>query len=331
MTDDMPKRNGASTDVLVRAVEAAGQAPSVHNTQPWHWRVGPDRLELSAVGERQLEGSDPHRRLLLLSCGIALHHARLVLAAEGVAVVVDRLPAEGDSELLARLVVTGSATPAAEAAQLVRCIPERHTDRRPVADQEVPAAALDAITAAARAEGGRLHLLRDDQVLDLAATAATAGTVGAADPQLADELRYWTGQAVAKGTGLPPGVLPDRMPASTVPARDFGRPGTLSVGAGHDRAARYALLYGDDDEPDNWLRAGEALSAAWLTATDQGVSLVPMSGVVEVSATRQVLRRVLANVGHPYLAMRLGMPDPAHAGPPPRTPRLPTDQIMDTD
>jgi hypothetical protein len=62
-------------------------------------------------------------------------------------------------------------------------------------------------------------------------------------------------------------VLPARPQRTTVPGRDFGTAGTLPIGPGHDRAA-YAVSYGDDDEPESSLRAGEALSAAWLTATE---------------------------------------------------------------
>jgi nitroreductase len=115
-----------------------------------------------------------------------------------------------------------------------------------------------------------------------------------------------------------------------VPGRDFGRPGTLPVGAGHDWAAVYALLFGDGDGPLDWLRAGEALSAAWLTATTIGVSVVPLSGVVEVAATWHTLRHLLSGLGHPYLALRLGIADPEQHGRPPRTPRLPVAQVVDT-
>ena len=90
------------------------------------------------------------------------------------------------------------------------------------------------------------------------------------------------------------------------------------------------MLYGDDDEPDSWLRAGEALSAAWLTATELGVSVVPLSGAIEVTATREALRGVLAGLGHPYLVLRLGIADPDHAGPPPARPRIPAAQVVDT-
>ena len=50
---------------LAEAAAAAGYAPSVHNTQPWRWRVHPDRLELYAERARQLAMGDPEGRLLL--------------------------------------------------------------------------------------------------------------------------------------------------------------------------------------------------------------------------------------------------------------------------
>jgi nitroreductase len=290
--------------------------------------VLPDALELRTAPERRLAATDPEGRLLALSCGAALHHARVALAAEGWAPTVERLPDPADPDLLARITGSRRAEPEPEAMRLVQCMQVRHTDRRPVSEEQVPTAAIGEITRAVGTAGGRMQILDRDQVLELAAAASHAESVEAEDPQVREELAYWTSRAES-GLGLPPEVLPEQAPQTTVPARDFGRAGTLPIGAGHDRAAVYALLYGDEDEPDSWLRAGEALSAAWLAATRLGVSVVPMSGVVEVAGTRQTLRHLLAGMGFPYLVLRLGIADPAHAGPP-HTPRLPTAQVVDT-
>lgn len=315
---------------LAQAAATATCAPSVHNTQPWRWRVRPDRLELFAVRDRQLAAIDPDGRLLTLSCGIALHHARAALAAEGWSVRVDRLPDADQPDLLATVTGTGHTEAPAEAMRLVQCMRVRHTDRRPVSDEEVPRPAVDAIVAAAGAEGARMQPLRQEQVLELAAAASRAAEAEADDAGIRAELEYWTSRAAPPGTGLTSEVLPEEPPATTVPGRDFVTPGTLPVGPGHDRFAVYALLHGDDDEPASWLRAGEALSAAWLVGTELGVGMVPLSGVVENSGTRQALRQMLAELGYPYLVVRMGIPDPAHAGPP-HTPRLPTEAVVDTD
>jgi hypothetical protein len=69
--------------MLAEAAEVAGYAPSVHNTQPWRWRVTGDRMNLLADRDRQPSVADPQVRLLNISCGAALHHATVALAAEG--------------------------------------------------------------------------------------------------------------------------------------------------------------------------------------------------------------------------------------------------------
>jgi hypothetical protein len=88
-------------------------------------------------------------------------------------------------------------------------------------------------------------------------------------------------------------------------------------------------LFGDADEPVNWLHTGEALSAAWLTATTLGVSVVPLSDVVEVIHTRQTLWRLIAGLGYPHLVLRLGVADPEQTGHV-HTPRLATTPVVDT-
>ncbi|MDG4825338.1 nitroreductase [Asanoa sp. WMMD1127] len=296
-----------SNPPLAEAAEAAVHAPSIHNTRPWRWEVRADRLALHAERGRQLAATDPDGRMLDLSCGAALQHARLALLARGWETEVRY---QSDPDLLAELVPTARVEPAAPAMRLVRAMPARHTDRRPLADVPLPAGTIDALRAAA-AGLARFHLLTADQVLLLASAAHHAAEIEAEDPRIRAELAYWTSRS--DGTGLSPAALPARPPRTTVPARDFGRPGTLPVGDGHDKHARFALLYGDDDERASWLRAGAALTNVWLTAVGLGVSLVPLSGAIEVSATRERLRGILAGLGHPYLVLRLGVPDPATA------------------
>jgi nitroreductase len=48
--------------VLSVALSLAIRAPSIHNTQPWRWRIAPQRVDLYA---------DPARRLDQLWCCVA--------------------------------------------------------------------------------------------------------------------------------------------------------------------------------------------------------------------------------------------------------------------
>jgi nitroreductase len=327
---------------LAAAARTGGFAPSIHNTQPWHWRVAGSVLELRAVRERQLDITDPLGRMLTVSCGAALHHARVALAAEGWAVQVERYPDRGQPDLLATITLTGRAPVTHEAVRALQTIEIRHTDRRPVAPVPVDPAAIEAIRLAAQGEGARLHPLRPDDVVELASAAARAQRVEELDPDWVEELAYWAGGSNTpsaasptpagrgEGLGLTDEVIPARAPQTSVPGRDFGHGGTLPVGEGHDKAAVYAILYSDDDAPLCWLRGGEALSALWLTAIEHDLTVLPLSAAVEVAQTHQVLRHLLAELGEPLLALRIGCPDPDHAGPP-RTPRIPTDQLIEIE
>ena len=313
---------------LMAAAEFAGLAPSIHNTQPWRWRLAGSTLELRAARQRQLGVTDPAAHLLLVSCGAALHHAITALAAEGWRADVRRIPDRGDEDLLAAVTLTGRAGASTEAMHTVQVLRVRHTDRRPVSDVPPSPPAIEAIAAAAATAGSSLHVLRPDDVIELAAAADRAQDVELADPEWRDELSYWAGGVRANGTGIPGSAIPEAPLASTVPSRDFGRGGQLRVSAGHDGAAAYGILFGQDNSPGGWLRAGEALSAAWVAAIEQGLSVVPMSAAVEIPVTRQSLRHILGNVAEPYLALRLGIADPDEPGPG-HTPRLPVEQILD--
>jgi nitroreductase len=315
------------SDGLADAVAAAGYAPSIHNTQPWRWRIGSDTLDLHLHRKRVLAVTDPATRLATLSCGAALHHARTVLAAEGWRVTVARMPDAADQDHLAHLRVYAPAPADPQAVRHVRTIPLRHTNRRPVVGAPVGAEDLRAISATVQAEAAWLHILRPEQVIELCAAADHAQRTEAGVPEWRTELAYWTGGARPPGTGIP-SVAGPQPPQTTLPGRDFDHRGDPPISAEHDRAALFAILYGRSDEPRDWLSAGEALSAGWLTATERGISVMPLSAPVEVISTRDTMRRLLSYLNHPFLVLRFGTVDPTdsddiHA------PRLPTDQTIE--
>ncbi len=338
--------NRPGVQALAQAADAARYAPSIHNTQPWRWRVHGDAAELYGERRRQLGTLDPDARLLMISCGAALQHALVALAAQGWRTDVDRIAghrwsvstgvadpigtAAGtpDDDLIARVRLSGRSEVDPVALRRFQTMMLRHTDRRAATNEPVDPAAVEAVAQAAVQEHTGLQVLRPDQVIELAVAVQRAQDVEIADPRQRAELARWVGGTRAAGTGVPDAVLPSGKPQTTVPGRDFGRAGSLPVGAGHDTAAVYAVLHGDTDTPLDWLRAGEALSAGWLVAIERGLSLLPFSAPVEVLSTRQALRHLLAGITYPYLALRLSRTDPAHADPP-YTPRLAAEQVIE--
>ncbi|GAA1030562.1 NAD(P)H nitroreductase [Virgisporangium ochraceum] len=320
----------ALAKALTQTVTAAGLAPSIHNTQPWRWRMTGDGLDLHLEPSRLLQVSDPDTRLSTLSCGAALHHARVSLAAQGWRATVTRIPDPAHPGHLAHLRVDGPAPEPVEALTVrrARTIGLRHTDRRPLTGPPIGPADITTLLTAVGAEGASLYILRPDQIIDLATSAHHAQRTDLHEARWQAELAHWTGGTRPTGSGIPDATIPAQPSETPVPGRDFGHYGDLPISQGHDRAAVFAIIYGRGDRPQDWLHAGEALSAAWLTATEIGVSLLPLSATIETLSTRQAMRALLSSAGHPYLVLRLGTAEPDDTGPA-YAPRLPTDQIID--
>jgi hypothetical protein len=78
MTSDQPTR-----DQLLSAISSAVLAPSVHNTQPWLFRLTEGGVEVFADWRRQLAIIDPTRRAARMSCGAAVYNLRVALANMG--------------------------------------------------------------------------------------------------------------------------------------------------------------------------------------------------------------------------------------------------------
>ncbi|MET7418741.1 nitroreductase family protein [Dactylosporangium sp. NPDC005555] len=313
---------------LTDAVLAALGAPSILNTQPWRWRIDGDTAQLRADRTRQLPVIDPDGRLLTLSCGAALHHARVALAAEGIGCEVAYLPDADDPDLLATVRHAGPVERAAGPQRLRRAMGIRRTDRRPFADRDVPDAALDRLREAAAAAGADLHLVRPQDLVGVVVAAGHAADVEEGDPAYRAELAAWVRDDDADG--VPPATAAGSGPR-TVPIRDFTgtaeRPSVYTGGEVADRHARYAVLVTRGDLPRDWIAAGEALSAVLLTATGDGLAASPMSDLVEVEPARTVLRRMLGDVGHPAMVVRVGVPGRAGAAPEP--PRRSSDDVVD--
>ena len=85
------------------AVELGSHAPSLHNSQPWRWRLDGRNLLLQADLRRWLPATDADGRDLVVSCGAALHHTRVALAASGVHAAVHRIPDPQRADDLAAL------------------------------------------------------------------------------------------------------------------------------------------------------------------------------------------------------------------------------------
>ena len=137
-----------SPQVATRMVELACLAPSIHNTQPWAWRLSGPEAWLYADLDRQLHVEDPTGRNLVISCGAALDHFRLAARALGWRAEVERIPDSDDPTLLAHLTLRRDPRP--DAVGVLDAMRTRCTDRRRFTSWPVPPERLETLCDEAR-------------------------------------------------------------------------------------------------------------------------------------------------------------------------------------
>lgn len=319
-------RLGAPTpQVARRMVELACLAPSIHNTQPWAWRLSGSEAWLYADLDRELLVEDPLGRNLVISCGAALHHFRLAARALGWAADVERAPATGDVTELAHLRLR--RVPRTDAVGLLDAMRNRCTDRRRFTSWPVPPERLETLCEEARDQDAAAVAVLDLAVrFRIEQSVRRAVDLGALDTRATAEQDRWTGWAVHDG--LPLRVLPRSAPGMSRSSRfDGGFLGDSDTRPEVESTDGLIVLGGERDDRLSWLRTGEALSALWLRATRTGLSVVPLSQPLEIPATRAELRAQLADALEPHLLVRVGWQAIGRSELP-STPRRPVDRVL---
>lgn len=313
---------------LSTAIGYALRAPSVHNTQPWRWRIRPEVVELHADWHRHLTATDPDRRDLVLSCGAALHHLQVALAADGRAVDVDRLPDPEDCGHLATVTIRPGPGDPADAA-LFPAIARRQSDRRRMSHRPVPPRHLATLAEQASRVGALLLPMTSPAMRSrLAAALTEASHRQQLSPGYAAELQLWTRRyhggrdgVSAASVATPPTGLINASPLRRFPRGQLDQPRQLPGHGTADDAAELLVIATPGDDPLDWLHAGEATSAVLLAATRLGLATTALSQGVEVEASRSEIRNKVLHVPErPQLILRVGWPA-TNAAPLPATPR----------
>ena len=308
-------------DTVCAALTLAGRAPSVHNSQPWLWRVGPHSLHLYADRSLHLQHTDPDQRDFIVSCGAALNHCVIALAALGWHATIHRLPNPNEPDHLAAIKVHRHAATETDKA-LAAAIAARRSDRRNFSARPVDLG--DIASMGARAARMGVSIRRVETTSDFKAILTQAVWRHAYDSDYVRELTTWSGRYGATA-GVPARNAPESDPASAVPSRSFAGPvldRSPDAPPAYDNGVLLAFgTFADDDL--SRLRAGEATSAALLIATTRGLATCLVSEVLEVVETRKMLQsEIFDDRHHPQMLVRVGWA-PVDAEPLPATPRRP--------
>ncbi len=315
-------------DTLHAALYVACRAPSLHNSQPWRWQLAAHSVHLRADPTRILPATDPTGRQMVISCGAALHHARVAFAALGWHPIVHRLPNPTDPDHLASIEFEHTNPIRARDVTLAAAAVRRRTDRRPFLPSDLPGLTTSRLASVAHTEGAELLILPPMMVPELLMTSWS--------PDPTDNTGYWAQPrwtVTPNSTTLLTPVAAQRAHM----ARDFqASGGTLTSPPHTPDGATLTVLHTADDDRRSWLQTGEALAAVMLEATAAGLATSTLTHPTEIKDTRAALEQAITSLnvhsghvhsGHAQALIRIGhVPSPL---PGPRTPRRPHTDVLE--
>jgi hypothetical protein len=314
-------------EVIEDAVRSACRAPSLHNSQPWQWAFSGGQLRLFLDPSRVTD-TDQSAREALISCGAALDHLRVAMAAAGWQSHVDRFPSPESPNHLASIEFTPMEFVTDRDRRRAGAIWERRTDRLPFSgptDWQSFEAVVDTTVDKAAVH---LDTLADDLRPRLVEAAQIAESLRFYDIPYNDELHWWTAPFEAS-EGIPYSAL--------VSATEGDRVGIDRVfpvthqperrGEIPEDHAKVLLLSTDDSGRADALASGEALSAVLLECTTAGLATCPVTHLTELHVTRELIQSLMDHDAVPQVLLRVGVVPVTEKTPPP-TPRRPLSEVL---
>ena len=318
-----------STEVIKNAVQLACRAPSLHNSQPWHWVVEGSTVHLYRDKDRSLRSTDHSGRETLLGCGAVLDHFRVAMAAAGWTANVDRFPNPNNHLHLASIDFTPMELVTDGHRRRADAVLTRRTDRLPFDGLPNWPSVESQLRGAVTSDAVRLDVIADELRPELAQASQLTESLRLYDSYYHAELDWWTGHFETR-EGIPRSSL---VSASESDRVDVGRnfpvaaAGDRRIGVDHDHST-ILVLSTYDNERLSVLQCGEMLSAVLLEATMAGLATCTLTHITELEASRHIVATLIEQTTTPQVLVRVGLVSELEGLPPP-TPRRPMSEVFE--
>ena len=311
-------------ETIEGCIRSATSAPSLHNSQPWLFRIGAGVIDVYADRRRQLEVLDPTGRELLISVGATVLTLALALRGAGWRTDIATFPDDGQPDLVARVTVGHPAPLSSAEEALVAAIPHRHTNRYPFTSSVIPADTLEQLIGAARQEAAVLTVANPVSRNAIIGLSQAADRRQRATGGYRAELARWTTHRTLHRDGIPPSAVGPWDAMEIMPIRDFGllQPHLARAPETFETHPTLMVLATAGDDRKDWVRAGQALQRVLLTATWLKLATTPISQPVEIPAIRKQLSDTTKGIWA-QMILRVGYGRPAAA-----TPRRPLSDVL---
>ncbi|WP_462322876.1 Acg family FMN-binding oxidoreductase [Halochromatium sp.] len=322
--------------IAEQLIPFAVRAPSGHNTQPWQFSVGQDRIRIFPDLSRRLPVVDPDDHALFISLGCALENLIIAASHQGLVASVEYFPAD-EAEACVRVRLSAAQGADENVDALFRAIPERQTNRRDYDGRSIKQSDRARILEANLRDAVELRAFSvgDPDIEPIIDLVREASIIQFNDPAFVAELLSWIRFSRPEVSARQDGLVGEAMGFPSVP-RWLGRwimtrlvkpEGEADRQEKAIRQSSLLLLFiARSHDKGHWVDIGRSFERVVLTATSLGIAHAHVNMPCEVEPIR---RRLAAHLGlnpgaQPLLLIRLGY---AKKRLPP-SPRRPVDQVM---
>ncbi|MBK8500370.1 MAG: Rv1355c family protein [Flavobacteriales bacterium] len=287
-------------DDALALVEAAMQAPSAGNLQPWKFLLHEGRLYVFHDGALGDSALDSGRLIPAVDMGACLENMSLKASELGLSIALQAYPIEGDHRLVAVITVSRSTPVKDPLANMIgmRCTNRRKGDARsmPLGPmKEMRSVVLDV-------DGCDAHFLTHiDHMRSMAETIAKAERIRVLNPighhELFEKEMRWSTSDAARtrdGLDLPTmelklteevgfRVAADRKAMDLLALWDAGRAFMKMTREAIASSSAIVLISCTSNDPRSLLDAGRAVERLWLKATEMGLAATPCSAPILLS------------------------------------------------
>ena len=321
----------ADVKEITTAVELACRAPSLHNSQPWRWVASSTSVDLFVDPHRTVTSTDPSGREAIISCGAALHHFQVAMAAVGWAHERRTVP-QPERSRPPRLDLDFASVDYVAQARRSRAdaILRRRTNRLPFRAPKHWASFEPVLRSSFDNDSVTLDVLAADARPRLAEAARLTEALRRYDDLYHSELRWWTAPS-REFEGIPDSALVSESDDRRV---DVNRrfpidPFDERSSAGTHDEAKILVLSTPRDTRVDFLNCGEVLSAILLECTMVGLATCPVTHITELEASRDILRDLTSHpAAVPQVLIRVGIEPEGELAPKP-TPRRPLSEVLE--
>lgn len=295
-----PREPDGLSDDIRYILTSALLAPSGDNSQPWHWVVRGDTLELWQVPDESPKAISVNRVgdvPSYIGLGAAIENAVIAASSRGYLATVAYAPDPAQPMLAATLVLSRDAQGAPD--RLAAFLEKRETNRKRYARTLL---SFDERAALVSANGdgawGEVRLLDDRPSINTLAAAASLHdelifTTKVMHDFLFSRINWTKREDARKRTGF-------YFPTLAAPPFTWGAMQLLrhwwilriGIALGlhryivaeqrsvYRRAAAYGIVISRGRSPADVMRAGRLIERTWLAATAAGLSFQPLTGVI---------------------------------------------------